>query len=105
MAHKSKANKAYRAAQARINITKPAVVKYAEMEKANKGNIEQRQIKTLRQLDYLSKKLFKLPPEKLTPAQIEQLTSAYTKIKANKGSNADRKAGRTAGRYAKGLTH
>mgnify|MGYP003138486463 CR=1 FL=1 len=38
----------------------------------------------------------------LTPKALETIATRYTGIKADKGSNKDRRAGRTKGRYVKG---
>jgi hypothetical protein len=38
----------------------------------------------------------------LSPKALETLATRYTGIKPNKGTNKDRKAGRSKGRYLKG---
>ena len=38
----------------------------------------------------------------LSPKALETIATRYTGIKANKGSNKDKRAGRSKGRYIKG---
>lgn len=53
---------------------------------------------------YLAKKYYNTTDfSKLTPFQLEKITTWTTNYKSTKGSSKDRKAGRDKGRYIKGL--
>jgi hypothetical protein len=53
---------------------------------------------------HLAKKYYNTTDlSKLTPFQLDKITTWATNHKSTKGSNSDRKAGRDKGRYIKGL--